>query len=218
MDGIMGLSREPGDGFSPPTFMQVLQQNKAIKSNIFGINLERAADKTNDGEISFGTIDTTKFKGDLNYLDTVGDNKYWSVPVDGFAVNGKFQQIQNRVAVIDTGTSFMFLPPDDAKALFSQIPGSSLGSDGSTYNVPCDSSVSVAIVFNGIAYNISPKDYVGNSGSGGQCTSHIFGQIAVDEQTWLIGDTFLKNVYTVFDMDQNRIGKFGGNPFVKYYY
>lgn len=63
MDGILGLGQKPSAGFFQPTFIQMLQQNKVLKSNIFGMNLERAADDTNDGEINFGGIDTSK-----NYL------------------------------------------------------------------------------------------------------------------------------------------------------
>ena len=205
MDGILGLAREPGSGFTPPTFMQILQQNKVLKSNLFGLNLQRASDNSNDGEINFGDIDTSKFQGDLNYLDTTGKDAFWEVPVDGFQVDGKASSLGSRSAIIDSGTSFMFLPPSDAASLFQQVPGFKQSSDDS-YTIPCDTEISISMVFNKIAYDISPKDYVGPPTSNGQCTSNIFSQVAVDEHTWLLGDTFMKNVYTVFDLDQNRIG------------
>ena len=205
MDGILGLARQPSAGFTPPTFIQLLQQQKVLKSNIFGMNLQRAVDNTNDGEVNFGSIDTTKFSGDLNYLSTIDDNYFWEIPVDGFSVNGNTSSLGSRSAIIDSGTSFIFLPPADAAALFQQIPGSK-SSSSSTYSIPCSTDVPFSIVFNKVAYKISPKDYVGSSQGNGQCASNIFSQVAVDDQTWLLGDAFMKNVYTVFDMDQNRIG------------
>ena len=210
MDGILGLAREPGDGFSQPSFIQVLQQSKALKSNIFGINLQRAADNSNDGEISFGGIDKSRFQGDLNYLDTVGEKNLWEIPVDGFSVDGQLSSLGSRNAVIDSGTSYIFLPPDDAAALYKLIPEAKFAKDD-TSTIPCDTNVEISLIFNKVTYNISPKDYVGPPTSSGQCQSNIFSQVAIDEQTWLIGDTFLKNVYTVFDMDQNRIGELLAN-------
>lgn len=205
MDGILGLARQPGTGFTPPTFFQALQQNKVLKSNIFGLNLQRASDHSNDGEINFGGVDTTKFQGDLNYLSTIDGSNWWEIPLGGFSVNGDLTALSSRSAILDSGTSYMFVPPDDAETLFKQIPGSQ-STTSNSFTVPCDTNTSISVVFNKVAYEISPKDYVGASVGNGQCTSNIMSEVAVDNQTWLLGDTFMKNVYTVFDGDENRIG------------
>ena len=206
IDGILGLARTPGPGPTIPTFLQILQKNNVLKQNIFGMNLERAADGTNDGEINFGVIDTSKFQGDLNWQNTVGDLSRWTVPINGVLVNGHFTLDANdRTAIIDTGTSYLYLPPSDAQPIFDAIPGEATIVNGS-YVIPCDTNAEISLVFNGVAYNIPLKDYLGQPlGSG--CVCHIFPQDVVgDGKTWLVGDTFLKNVYTVFDVDQSRIG------------
>ena len=207
MDGILGLSRSSqGQGMDVPTFMQVVQKNTLLKSNMFGINLQRASDDSNDGEITFGSVDDSKFSGDLNYLDAVGDKTDWKIPADDILVDGKSVSVTGKNAIFDTGTSYMFMPPADAKAVFSQISGAEPGDD-ELWNIPCDTTTSIALVFNKVGYQISPKDYVGPSVGGGLCYSHIIGLSAVDDDTWLLGDTFLKNVYSVYDMDKDRIGK-----------
>lgn len=101
----------------------------------------------------------------------------------------------------------MLLPPADAKKIHGQIPQAQ--ADGETFNLPCDSQTSFQLMFSGVAYNISPADYVGSPIESGSsiCTSNIIGRRPFEEDQWLVGDVFLKNVYSIFDYDQKRIGK-----------
>ena len=206
MDGILGLGRSGSDVFKGPTFMEALRDAKLIPALIFGINMNRQVDGTTDGEINFGAADTSKFKGDLVYTDAVPDGKFWEIPVDDAVVDGTPLQLSGNTAVIDTGTSYMLIPPADAKKLHAKIPGSKSIADD-TFSLPCDSKTSVQLVFSKVAYDISPKDYIGKKLDGDNvCISHIIG-FQYKANQWLVGDIFLKNVYTVFDWDKARIGK-----------
>ena len=207
MDGILGLGRSNvGYGFDVPTFFEVVEDEKLLKANIFGINLGRASDDTNDGEITFGAADDSKYEGDLNYLDTLDKGGKWQILMDDVLIDGKSASLKGRSAILDTGTTFMFLPPDDAKALLDPIPGSSF--DGDQWHVPCETTISVALVFNKVGYQISPKDYIGETKDDGQCECNVVSRMPTDDDSvWLLGGTFLKNVYTVYDMDKDRIGK-----------
>jgi hypothetical protein len=208
MDGILGLARSAsGTDFDGKTFLEIVQGAGQLPANVFGVWLDRAGGEK-DGEINFGAPDTSRFQGDLNYLATDDNMQQWQIPADDILVNGNSAGLTGRSAVVDTGTTYMFVPPSDADAIFKNIQGAELPSGNDMYNIPCDTTANISLVFNKVAYEISPKDYVGPSVSDGVCYTHIIGMAAVDgdESTWLLGDTFLKNVYTVFDADQNRVG------------
>ena len=207
IDGILGLGRPKSNIMGVPTFMEAVNDAKLFPANLFGVHLQREADGSMDGEITFGSPDVTKYGGDLVYTDTIANGADWEIPVDDVIVNGVPCRLSGNTAIIDTGTSFILLPPEDAKQVHGKIPGSQ--QNGETYTIPCDTTTSIQIVFSNMRYTLSPEDYIGRPVTGGnRCASNVIGLAAMGPNQWLLGDTFLKNVYTVFDVDHNRIGKF----------
>lgn len=202
MDGILGLS-QANNTF--PTFLQTVVAAGDLTANVFGVSLSRASDGSNTGEITFGAPDTSKYSGGLTYSpvqpDSDGD---WVIPMDGVAFGTQDAGLTGRNAYFDTGTSYIFGPPDDVAALHALIEGA-VSSDQVTYYVPCTTTESVVLTFSGIPYSISTADWVGPSVNG-QCTSNIYGRSIVGDSAWLVGDTFLKNVYSLYDNDNNQIG------------
>jgi Eukaryotic aspartyl protease len=210
MDGIVGLGRlqnvaDNSEGVKAPTLVDVLVSQNVISSKQIGIHLSGGADTLNDGEITFGAADTSVIDGALSYVAALdNDDGFWEVPVAGANVNGKPAAIQQGVtAILDSGTSFMLLPPADADALNIQIPGAV--ANGETYTVPCDASASVTVTIAGQQWAIDPKNYVGVQ-SGDACLSNIVAHQTFGATQWLLGETFLKNVYTLFDNDGARVG------------
>jgi hypothetical protein len=205
MDGILGLSQAPG---TYPNFINELVASKALTSNLFGVSINRADDGPNNGEINFGAPDTSRFTGSLNYIPvSPSANGDWAIPMDGVGVEGQDAGITGKLAYIDTGTSYIFGPADDVTKFHSLISGSTL-KDGSTstWFVPCTTTTPLTFTFGGTTYSIPSVDWIGPMANG-VCTSLLFGQAVIPGQ-WLLGDTFLKSVYTVFDIDGNRIGEF----------
>lgn len=202
IDGILGLNQQKSQ---TPNFLQVLAASKLLKSNIFGVSISRASDGANNGAINFGQPDTSKYSGDLSYtsVSTNAQND-WAIPIDDLGVGDKKSGITDTLAYIDTGTSFIFCDADDAKTFHALIPGATVASDGVTYHVPCTTTDSAFFTFSGVTYQVSSKDWVGPKVND-RCTSNIYGYPVVPG-AWLLGDTFLKNVYAVFDVDRNRVG------------
>lgn len=202
MDGILGLGRAASDALNSPTIMQVLDSQGHLPANMVGIHLQRTSDGINDGQLTFGGVDSARFAGKLSYSKTISDDS-WQIAADDAGVDGKTAGLKGKTAIIDTGTSYILMPPDDADALHQLIPGSSKNDE--LYIMPCSSSADVFFTLSGVKYSVSPKDYVGKQ-SGSGCQSNIIGHQAFSPNDWILGDVFLKNVYTVLDFDNARIG------------
>lgn len=197
-EGILGLSMVPG------TWLTYIKDAKLIDANIFGIALSRSSDKANDGEVAFGAPNKAKYTGDLSYTSVQSGNS-WAIPMDDVLYDGKSVGVKDRLAYIDTGTTFVFGPPDDVAAMYKLIPGSATTDNGRTYTIPCDAEGEVAFAFSGKTWTVSVKDFK-TAPTQGVCFGNVYGHEFV-AGAWLVGDMFLKNVYSVFDLDQKRIGK-----------
>jgi len=210
-DGILGMSMSKGQ---TQNYMQTLKASKQISANIFGVYLSRNADGPNTGEISIGAPNKAKYTGDLVYTavstSAGGD---WATPLEAFSFDGKAAGSGGKLAYLDTGTSYIFGPKDDVAAFYKLIPGSAT-TDGEIYSVPCNTSQTLSLTFAGATFAIEQQDWISAPYSTGICYGNIYGREVV-ANAWLLGDVFLKNVYAVFDAEQNRIGT-SNRPLVVY--
>jgi hypothetical protein len=203
MDGILGLAQDAGQY---PNFIQSLVASKTLKANLFAVSLNRDVDGPNTGEITFGSPDSTKYTGNIDYSDVSANSQGdWAIPMDELGFNGNDAGITGKLAYIDTGTSYIFGPPTDVAQFHAIVPGAK-SSDNYTYTVPCTTKTPLTFTFSGVTYDVSSEDWVSPMANG-VCTSNVFGNDIVAGE-WLLGDTFLKNVYAAFDIDGNRVGKF----------
>ncbi|RFU80725.1 aspartic-type endopeptidase [Trichoderma arundinaceum] len=199
-DGILGMSMNSG---ANENFLSALNGAGLLDKNIFSVALSRASDGYNNGEITFGSTNPSRYNGDITYT-SIDAGTDWSIPLDDMSYNGKKGGVGGINAYIDTGTSYMFGPSKNVKALHAVISGAQ-SSDGITWTVPCDTTTPLVVTFSGVDFPISPKDWISPKDSSGKCTSNVYGYEVVSG-SWLFGDTFLKNVYAVFDKDEKRIG------------
>jgi len=110
-------------------------------------------------------------------------------------------------AIIDISTTSIAGPPSVIANIFAQVPNSVKG-NGSLegyYLYPCDTTVAVSISFGGPSWFVSPADFRLQRISDSQCISAFY-EIDLQDIGWIIGDTFLKNVYTVLRYDPASVG------------
>ena len=147
-DGLMGLSLDKLSNQGVITPIEALAQAGQVKSATMGYALGRVADGFNDGEIVFGAADPAKF--DASTMQTISvssNNGFWQIPLGAVSVNGQVTSTGKQV-IIDTGTSLMVAPQNDAQAFHAQIPGSKSLGNG-MFSVPCTTNVQIFFQFGG---------------------------------------------------------------------
>ncbi len=150
---------------------------------------------------SAGFVDSSKFTGSLQYEPVVPYNNdllYWTVGLTAFSVNG------NDVsgcqfggpgcqAIVDTGTSLIIGPSEAFSSLNINVDPGCSGID----QLPV-----ITIKLSKLTFQLPPKYYVIKVE--GQCMLGIQGADGLP--FWILGDTFIRAYYTVFDRAQNQIG------------
>jgi cathepsin D len=176
IDGILGLGWPQSSSLKTPTVMDTLVSQKLVKANLFAVNLQRNSDGSNDGVVTFGDWDTTRFDGDLSWIDNVSKDGLWEISVSDVAVDSNAGKFVGKTAIIDTGTSMILLPTNDAAKLHSLFP--QMKQNGENFQLLCSSTQLILFTLGGATYAIPPKDYLGRSIDGQYCASNIIGRVS----------------------------------------
>jgi len=198
-DGLMGLAQSTLSEQQVPTPIESLASAGLVSDAIVSFKIPRLSDQKNDGEITFGGLDATKFKANtLVSIPLASTTGFWEGAVDDFSVDGKSLGLAGRTAILDTGTTLIVAPPADAAAVHAKIPGAKSDGQGG-FTVPCTTSASFALTFGGRSFAIDPSDLavdpIDPTDLSGDCVSGISSGEIGGATEWLVGDVFLKNVY-----------------------
>lgn len=195
-DGICGLAWPLlAVNFATPVFTNMIAQNPSM-DQIFAFYLPDSPKL--EGELTFGAYDTSKFRGPL-VTAPLTNELYWMTTLQGFALGGT-NLTAGAGAVIDSGTSLLTGPTTVVNAIGAMLNATNVGG---MFMVDCgriDSLPPIRITIGGTAWVLEGKDYILNEGEG-QC---MLGMQAMDMDTmygqlWIMGDVFMRKVYTVFD-------------------
>ncbi|CAG8657176.1 6419_t:CDS:1, partial [Dentiscutata heterogama] len=205
-DGILGLALDSLSSLHAKTPFQNLIDHGDVKSPVFSFVLGSLQDGTNrtGNELIFGGIDP-KYSDSISYNRLDIGNGFWQIVMDDALVNGSSLGLEGKSAIIDTGTTLVIVPPQDAELVHSRIPGAQ-NSDG-TYLIPTDTTAVVSLTFGGVTYNIKTEHLVVDDAGNGLSVSGIQGgSVTGSDDVWLVGDVFLKNVCSVYDVKNRAVG------------
>ncbi|KEI40896.1 uncharacterized protein L969DRAFT_361018 [Mixia osmundae IAM 14324] len=200
MDGIMGMGFQAISTLNvPPFFFNLVSEGKT-KSPQFSFKLASGG----GSELYLGGANSAHYSGAIEW-HSVQSQSYWVLNSNVYI--NKTQAASGIYAIIDSGTTVIVAPTADASSFWAQVPDSGVYNNG-YYTFPCDSPPTVSFQFDsGKKWNIKADDLnLGATSPGsGRCVGAIVGQ-DVGMNAWIVGDTFMKGVYTTFDASANRVG------------
>ncbi|KAL2829265.1 aspartic peptidase domain-containing protein [Aspergillus cavernicola] len=210
-NGLVGL------GFSSLNTIQPQQQSsffetiaQVLDEPVLGASL--VSDGV--GEYEFGIIDRTKFKGDLVNASVDASSGFWKFESAYYKVgSGELQKNDQATATIaDTGTSLMLLDQHVVDAYYAKVHGATYVASATGYIYPCSAELpnfSIAIGPQHLA--TVPGSLLGFSEVGTNTTTGeavCYGGIQSNQglSMQILGDSFLKAFYVVFDLRGPSIG------------
>ncbi|PWN42199.1 acid protease [Ceraceosorus guamensis] len=214
-DGLMGLAKQELANSKSPTPIDALYSAKLVPAPVMGYHLGRASDADNDGEVTFGGVDASKYRGALKEVGNVSKQGFWEINLDGVTYDGKkISSISGtgksqRTAILDTGTTLIVAPQADADAVHNAIKGSKPDGQGG-YTIPCTTSGKLSFSFGGQDWEMRADDMkflpVDSNNLKGDCISAISSGDVGQANEWLVGAAFLKNVYLATNTKSNSVG------------
>ncbi|KAF8963536.1 aspartic peptidase domain-containing protein [Flammula alnicola] len=207
--------------------------------NFIAIDLSRTGDleDTSGGSFAIGEYEdkyaAVANKTKLTQYPYGGDR--WTTLLEGIYVDGTAINVQSTIpsvpagqaqAMLDTGDPSSIFPTAILDAIYSRVPRAALYSDatGRVWVIPCNTTTHVELVFGSERYAIHPLDL-----------STISDPLTIDGQQYVacvssfkgadnwgagdfdisLGDTFLRNVYSVFDFGDTLANGSTGDPYMQ---
>ncbi|KAL6304140.1 aspartic peptidase domain-containing protein [Sparassis latifolia] len=201
-DGLMGMAFKSISEYNTEPIFQSLVNDSQVSQAIFSFKLAQ-----NDSELFLGGYDPEMFQGAITYTPLT-EEAYWQINMDAVSFNGQ-AILTNIPAIIDTGTTLVIGDTASVGLLYAAIPGSkeaSASAGSGFYTVPCNATPSISLTFTGTPFNISQELF--NLGPVTEGSPDCVGGIVSSDNQpfWVVGDLFLQNVYSVFDVQKSRVG------------
>lgn len=158
---------------------------------------------------TFGYIDQTALAGQTpSYAPIENSQGFWEFSSTSAVVAGKTIQRSGNTAIADTGTTLALVDDATCEAIYNAIPGSKYDSTQQGYTFPSSATadqlpeVSFAV---GDKQFIVQKEDLGFADAG---DGMVYGGIqSRGSMTFdILGDTFLKGIYAIFDQGNKRFG------------
>ncbi|KAL7782899.1 acid protease [Trichoderma afarasin] len=211
--GIFGAGPDLRGWDDPyPTVINTLAQQGFTSSRAYSLDLQSI--ESQRGSVIFGGIDTGKFSGHLEKRPVIpaeqspdGATRFW-IYLDGITVNTEngtevtaFDKVDGQPVLLDSGATLSSLPGPIVNELLKGFP--SAQARGPLYQVDCPvpgSNGSVNFKFGNAIIKVQLADFILQVDE----SSCALGVQQNDEMP-VLGDTFLRAAYVVYDWDNRNI-------------
>jgi len=171
-------------------------------------------DNSGESFYTFGAIDqdvlsaSNVSESDISYVAVDNSQGFWQFPSTSATVAGKTVDRSGNSAIADTGTTLALVDDATVEAIYNAIPGSSYNSSQQGYVFPTSTTPDqlpvvtfavgdkqFAVPKEALAFaDVGDGTYYGGIQSRGSMTFDI------------LGDTFLKGIYAIFDQSNVQFG------------
>ncbi|KAG6808362.1 hypothetical protein H0H92_004360 [Tricholoma furcatifolium] len=208
----------PSNTSSVPTVVDTAYEQGLISGHEIGVYFEPYdAQNTENGELSWGGPDSSKYTGELTYADlttTSPSSLYWGVDA-GITYNGV--TLLNSAGIVDTGTTLVQIATDAFQA-YQKATGAVPDSNTGLLSITEDQYNNLKplnFVINGQTFAMSANAQVFpralNSAIGGTADGIylVIADIGTPSGSgldFIAGYGFLERFYTVYDTTNHRVG------------
>jgi len=219
-DGLLGLAWGSINTVTPtpvqtPVENMISQDDIPKTAELFTANLGswRDANDPDKGEsfYTFGYIDqdtVTASGQEISYTPVDNSQGFWMFESTSATVNGKTVSQTGNSAIADTGTTLALVADATVEAIYAAIPGATYDQTQQGYifpnNLTADQLPTVTFAVGGKQFAVQKEDLgfadAGNNMVYGGIQSR--GSMTFD----ILGDTFLKGIYAIFDQGNTRFG------------
>lgn len=194
-----------------------------INSNAYSLWLNDL--DANTGSILFGGVNTDKYHGQLQTLPIIKEGSVFAEFVIALTAvstssNGHKMSVdiggRSAPVLLDSGSSLTYLPDKLAQSLFQEVGAQYYNQQQAAY-VPCslmNNDTTIDFTFSSPTISVPMNELVINPGTnpdGSQVTFNdgtlacLFGISPAGQSTAVLGDTFLRSAYVVYDLANNEI-------------
>ncbi|KAJ7767988.1 aspartyl protease [Mycena maculata] len=223
VSGLMGLAFQGlAQTQAVPFWMSLINSNQ-VPAPEMAFQLARSTSENDapGGTFTLGGTNSSLFTGSIEFHNLVDASppQFWMLSLSAATVQGQSVSItsgNSALTAIDTGTTAIGGPTTDVAAFWAAVPGATAarGEDAEGFfEFPCTTTVNATLSFGGVAWPINPDDMnLGPIEEGSSmCAGALFdislgAAVSSSSPSWVVGDTFLKNVYTVFRQNPMSVG------------
>jgi hypothetical protein len=237
--GLMGIGYDANEAsldpqteivpFEYPSIIDSMVSQGLISSKAYSLYLNDLEAST--GSIIFGGLDSDKYHGNLVQMPVVpstlqnGSTVYYdfAVALTGFSITGQAgiatqfpnSAFQEAAVILDSGTTFTYLPDRIADEIVTLLNGN-VDNQGNIY-VDCNiltqnpkltfnyefggpTGVNISVPISEVVFPLTDV-----FSTGGFATLCVLGITGSGGRSNILGDTFLRSAYVVYDLSNNLI-------------
>ncbi|KAJ6563812.1 aspartic peptidase domain-containing protein [Mycena capillaripes] len=201
-----------------PTVMDNLKSQGTITTEVLGVSFlpeSGSDDDDTNGELTLGGTDASKFTGSITFVPrttTSPYNEFWGISVTSITF-GSTTLSGAANAIVDTGTTLIFIPTAAYNAFLSASGGKTDATTGLA-SWTTEPTSNFAFNIGGVSRTLTPTQFLIPKAQYtvfGLTGSKFFGWIADGGSTaadinFIIGQKFLENYYSEFDTTNSRVG------------